>query len=142
MDFFENRPDRKPRRELPPELNQLSERVISACIEVHRHLGPGLNESIYELAACHEMELRDIPYEQQVELPVLYKGEKVGLTRIDLLIDRKLIIEFKACDQLIEVHRAQLLTYLQLTRLDLGLLINFNNVRLVDGIKRVIRAFP
>lgn len=141
MDFFANRPDRRLQRELAPHLNALSERVIGASIEVHRVLGPGLNESIYELATCHEMELRGIPFERQVEMPVLYKGKKVGLTRIDLLIDRQLIIELKACDQLVEVHRSQLLTYLQLTRLDLGLLINFNHVRLVDGVKRVIRAF-
>lgn len=141
MDFFSDRPGAKRTRELSPEINAITEAIIAACIEVHRLLGPGLNESIYEEALCHEFDLRGVRYEEQVELPVFYKDKQVGLTRVDLLVDGKVIVELKACQQLAEVHRAQLLTYLQITKLEIGLLINFNHVRLVDGIRRVVRTF-
>lgn len=140
MDFFENRPESKPRRELPEPLNRLTERIIGAAIEVHRILGPGLPEAMYESALCHEFGLRGIAFERQAEMHVHYKGTPIGLTRIDLVVERSVILELKSCEQLSPVHRAQLITYLNITQLDVGLLINFNVPLLVDGIKRVIRT--
>jgi GxxExxY protein len=118
----------------------LTEQVIGAAIEVHRHLGPGLNEALYEAALCHEFELRGIPYSKQVDVPVLYKGKVIGKTRIDLLVVDRLIVELKACEELSGIHRAQCVTYLTVTGLEVSLLINFNVLVLVDGVKRVVRS--
>ena len=125
------------------ELNRVSESVIGAAIAVHRELGPGLLESAYE--ACLEFELRDrgIEARRQVELPVRYRGVSVDAGfRIDLLVAECVILELKAVERLEKIHEAQLHTYLRLTQLHLGLLMNFNVVRLVDGIKRVVRKLP
>ena len=125
------------------ELNRLSEAVIGAAIAVHRELGPGLLESAYE--ACLEFELMDRGFRvrRQVKLPVIYRGVQIeaGFC-IDLLINEMLILELKAVEHLARIHDAQLMTYLRLTKLHLGLLMNFNVLRLVDGIKRVVRDFP
>jgi GxxExxY protein len=128
-------------RKLPhdEERDELTERIISAAIEVHRHLGPGLNESVYEAALCHEFELRGIPYSRQVEVNVIYKGKVIGKTRVDLLVADRVIVELKACDALHPVHRAQCITYLTLTNKTISLLINFSVPILKDGIKRIIR---
>jgi GxxExxY protein len=125
------------------ELNKLSEATIGAAIAVHRELGPGLLESAYE--GCLEFELlnRGFLVERQKELPVIYRSVRVDCGfRIDLLINELLIVELKAVDRLERIHEAQLHTYLRLTGLNLGLLMNFNVVRLVDGVKRVIRGNP
>lgn len=122
------------------EVDALAYRVIGALIEVHKETGPGLSEAMYENAVCIELSRRQIPFKRQVYLPVKYKGEPIGEARIDLLIDEKLIVELKACEELMPVHRAQLITYLQLTGLQLGLLVNFNKPILADGIKRVVRT--
>jgi GxxExxY protein len=125
------------------ELNRLSEAVIGAAIAVHRELGPGLLESAYE--ACLEFELLDRGFrvQRQVKLPVIYRGVHVDAGFwIDLLVNEVLILELKAVEQLARIHDAQLMTYLRLTKLHLGLLMNFNVLRLVDGIKRVVREFP
>jgi GxxExxY protein len=115
--------------------------VIGACIEVHRQLGPGLTENIYESALCCELELRGIGYRRQVEIPVIYKGKSIGKGFIDLLIeDQIIIVELKACEGLNPIHRAQLICYLKLTNLNIGLLINFNVPVLKDGLKRVINT--
>ena len=127
------------REEVDPQLT-VTERVIGACIEVHRHLGPGLTEGLYESALCHELELRGIAYQRQVELPVVYKGKSIGKGFIDLLVEGKVIVELKACESLSAVHRAQLICYLQITNLRIGLLVNFNVAVLKDGVKRVIRS--
>jgi GxxExxY protein len=124
--------------EVDGELNQISEAVIGACIEVHRELGPGLLESMYESAVCHEFDLRGIRYQRQVEIPVTYKGKPIGKGYIDLIVEGKVIVELKACESLSPVHRSQVICYLQLTGLTLGLLINFNVAILTNGIKRVI----
>ena len=125
------------------ELNRLSEAVIGAAITVHRELGPGLLESAYE--ACLEYELLDRGFRvrRQMKLPVFYRGVQVeaGFC-IDLLVNDMLIIEMKAVEHLARIHDAQLMTYLRLTKLHLGLLMNFNVLRLVDGIKRVVHEFP
>ena len=123
-----------------PELNALSNSVTGAALEVHKRLGPGLDESSYENALIIELNLRNIPFARQVVIDVLYKGEIVGTRRLDFIIDRRLILEVKAVNELIPLHKAQLYTYLKLTGLELGLLINFDVPILKDGIKRVIRA--
>jgi GxxExxY protein len=125
------------------KLNALSEAVIGAAIAVHRELGPGLLESAYE--ACLEYELLDRGYivERQHPLPVRYRGILVDCGfRLDLRVNALLILELKAAERLEKIHEAQLHTYLRLTGLHLGLLMNFNVVRMVDGIKRVVREFP
>ena len=125
------------------ELNRVSEAVIGAAIAVHRELGPGLLESAYE--ACLEFELRDrgVGVRRQVELPVRYRGVSVDAGyRIDLLVCESVVLELKAVERLEKIHEAQLHTYLRLTDLRLGLLINFNTVRLVDGVKRIVHNLP
>ena len=120
------------------DINDLTHEVISAAIEVHRTLGPGLLESSYEECLCREFDLRKIPYERQKELPIEYKGIKLDCGyRLDVLVADRLILELKACESLQGIHEAQILTYLKLTGLKLGLLINFNVRVLKDGIKRI-----
>jgi GxxExxY protein len=122
--------------------NEITERVIGACIEVHRHLGPGLLESAYEECLCHEMSQRDIHFERQVATPLFYKGVQLGASyRIDLLIEECVVVEIKANEMLLAVHSAQLLTYLKLSNKRVGLLINFNVPVLKDGIKRVVNGY-
>ena len=116
----------------------LTEQIIGAAIEVHRTLGPGLLESIYEECLCHECGLRKIPYERQKELPIEYKGIRLNANyRLDGLVDKQLVLEIKSCDTLLPIYEAQLLTYLKLSGHRLGLLINFNVPMLKDGIKRI-----
>ena len=122
-----------------PELNRLSSAVIGAAIEVYRTFGPGLEEEVYEKALCAELRLRNVPFACQTWYDVIYKGEVIGRRRIDLIIDNRIVIELKAVETLAPLHRAQLLTYLKITDVTLGLLINFNTIILKDGIKRVIR---
>lgn len=118
-------------------LNQLSEAVIGACIEVHRNLGPGLLESTYEQCLCRELSLRNIPFEFQVPLPVNYKGMLLDCGyRLDLIVDGRLVIELKAIEAVLPIREAQLMTYLKLGHWQLGLLINFNVQMLKDGITR------
>ena len=124
-------------------LNKLSNEVIGAAIEVHRDLGPGLLEMTYELSLQHELQLRGYASERQVILPIKYKGMVVPEAyRIDLLVENCLIIELKTVESLLPIHSAQVLTYLRMSNKHLGLLINFHNVRLTDGIKRLVHHFP
>lgn len=124
-------------------LNKLSKEVIGAAIEVHGTLGPGLLEMTYELSLQHELQLRGLTSERQVKLPIQYKGLIVPEAyRIDLLVEKSLVIEIKTVEALLPVHTAQLLTYLKMSNNHLGLLINFHNVRLTDGIKRLVHDFP
>jgi GxxExxY protein len=119
----------------------LSQQVIGAAIEVHRFLGPGLLEVVYETALCRELSLRGVDYERQISLPVSYKGEALDChVKLDLVVEQCVIVEVKAVDKLIGVNRAQLLTYLRLQNLWLGLLINFNVEVLKDGIRRVLNG--
>lgn len=116
---------------------QLSEAIIGSCIEVHEQLGAGLLESAYEQCLCHELTLRGIPFRRQVELPVVYKGIRLDCGyRIDLIVDEKIVLEIKAIEKLLPVHEAQLLTYLRLTGLRVGLLINFNSAVIRNSIIR------
>ncbi len=120
------------------EMNKLTGRVISAAIEVHKALGPGLLESTYEECLCREFDLEGIPYERQKEIPIKYKGINLDCGyRVDILVAGTLILEIKACEALQRIHEAQLLTYLKLTGIKVGLLINFNVPVLKEGIKRM-----
>jgi GxxExxY protein len=117
----------------------LTEQIIGAAIEVHRHWGPGLYEQIYERSMCEELRRRQIPYENQLRLPLVYKGTNVGdELRVDLLVSGRVVVELKAVNALEPIHEAQLLTYMRLTRCRVGLLINFNVAVLKDGIKRMV----
>ncbi len=123
--------------ELP--VNTTTQKAIGAAIEVHRHLGPGLLESSYHLCLCRELELREIPFQSQVALPLEYKG--VTLPRnyvIDLLIADVLVVEVKSVEALLPVHSAQLMTYMRLMAIQCGLLLNFNVAILPHGIRRVL----
>jgi len=117
----------------------LTERIIGAAIEVHRELGPGLLESAYEKCLCYELRSSGIPFRSQVRLPLVYKGATIDAFgyRLDLLIDDLVIVEVKAVDRLIMIHKAQMLTYLQQTGARVGLVLNFNAAVLRDGIVRI-----
>ena len=120
---------------------QLTDEIIGAAIEVHRVLGPGMLESIYQRALQHELALRMLPAMAQVAVPVAYKGVALDAdSRLDLLVGKAVIVEVKAVSTIEDVHRAQLLTYLRLTGLQAGLLINFNVVVLRNGIRRVANS--
>src|SRR2546423_14408877 len=124
---------------LPEAINHLSGRVVHAAYKVHETLGPGLLESVYEVCLMHELTKSDIRVERQVPLPVVYDELKLEAGfRIDLLVERQLVVELKAVEGLLPVHQAQVLTYLKLSGYRLGLLINFNVPVLKDGIRRVI----
>jgi GxxExxY protein len=114
----------------------LTQKIIGAAIEVHKTLGCGLLESIYEEALCHEFYLRGIEFRRQVEIDVIYKGRIIKGQRIDVLVENEVIIELKSVAKLPEVAAAQILSYLKATGLKRGLLINFGAVKLVDGIRR------
>ena len=116
--------------------DQLTEQIIGAAIEVHRVLGPGLLESIYESALIHEFKLRGISAEQQVEVDVIYKDIVIKGQRVDIIVSGEVIVELKAVSKLPEVATAQALSYLKATGFKRGLLLNFGEKRLVDGIKR------
>lgn len=131
--------DTEARRNIGLLCEGLTESVIGAAIEVHRYLGPGLLESVYEECMCQEFRLREIPFLRQVELPVIYKGlETGGKYRIDLIVANEVIVELKSVERLLSVHEAQLLTYLKLTGKRVGLMINFNVPVLHRGILRRI----
>ena len=118
--------------------NEVATAVIGAAIEVHRHLGPGLLESAYELALTHELRLRGVPVLRQVTLPVTYKGVELDEAyRIDLVVCDLVLVEVKAVEALTMVHQAQLLTYLRLSGRRLGLLLNFHVDLMRNGVKRI-----
>ena len=121
------------------DTNNLTYKIIGCAMEVYKQLGPGLLESVYELALKHELNLNNIPVETQVEISVNYKGVNISENlRLDLLVDDSVIVELKSVDELKPVHYKQLLTYLRLMDKKVGLLINFNTDNLMDGIKRVV----
>jgi GxxExxY protein len=121
------------------EINKVTGEIIGAAIEAHKALGPGFLESAYEECLCHELTLRKINFRRQESLPVEYKGVKLDCGyRIDLIIEDLILIELKSIETLLPIHEAQILTYLKLTGLKIGLLINFNVAALRRGIKRII----
>ncbi len=122
-------------------LDRLSSKIIGAAIEVHRQLGPGLLESVYDECLIQELLDNDLQVESQVFLPIYYKGKLLNATlRMDLRVGSEIIVEVKAVDRLNNVHMAQLLTYMKLTKCKLGLLINFNEALLKNGIRRVVNG--
>jgi GxxExxY protein len=116
----------------------LTEKIIAAAIEVHRILGPGFGEDVYEEAFAHELKLHRIPYERQKEFQVPYKDITAKTYKFDFLVDNKIIIELKAVSEINNIHEAQLLSYLKATNLKVGLILNFNVRMLKNGIKRLI----
>ena len=121
------------------EVNAITQTIIGAGIEVHRALGPGLLESAYEECLCRELQLQKIDFQRQLALPVSYKGLKLESGyRLDLLVERQVVVEIKAVDNLLPVHSAQILTYLKLDGWAAGLLMNFHSPILRDGIRRLI----
>lgn len=127
-------------QELPQQINQLSHEIIGCAIEVHRELGPGLLESVYEAALCHELDLADIPYQQQVCFQGEYKGKPLPPQRIDLIVNDQIILELKSTRAVEDTHLAQLVSYLLLTDKPLGLLINFNAPTIQKGLHRRINS--
>ena len=119
--------------------DKFSKEIIGAAIEVHRHLGPGLLESAYEECMSHELNLRGLSFERQKPLVLTYKGKNLDCGyRLDLVVEGLVILEFKAVDRIEPIHEAQLLTYLKLSDLKLGILINFNVPILKNGMKRLV----
>ena len=121
--------------------NEISERIIGAAIEVHKYYGPGLVEQIYEEAMCHEFSLRDIRFERQKYVPIYYKDVRLGVPlRLDLIVEEKVIVDLKAKEEVTALDRAKLLSYLRLTNLRLGLIINFHELVLKNGVSRVVNG--
>lgn len=128
----------KDRQEPAAEVDELARAVIGAAIEVHRVLGPGWLESVYEEALCAELTLRGIGFARQVVIEVGYKGAKVGEQRLDLLVEECLVVELKAVDAILNIHKAQTRSYLRATGIHLALLINFNVELLKAGLHRIV----
>ncbi len=131
--------NRQGAKEEPNQIvDALAKQVIGAALEVHNHLGPGYLEAVYGLALAHEMSERNISYQQQYAISVPYKGIEVGQSKLDFLVADHLVVEIKAVDQLAPVHKAQVISYLKACNLQLGLLINFGQKKLVDGLQRIV----
>ncbi len=123
-------------------MNQLSSKIIGAAIEVHKTLGPGLLESAYEECLCHELSIQGMLFEKQKPLSIDYKGKKLDCGyRLDIVVEKAVIIELKSCKKIEPIHKAQLLTYLKLSGLNLGLILNFNVTLMRDGIVRIVNEF-
>lgn len=127
------------RTEPGADIDQLAREVIGAAIEVHRSLGAGFLESVYEEALCDELAFRGLPFTRQQTFGLNYRGHAVGQARLDLLVGGRLLVELKAVETLLPLHSAQVLSYLKMTGLQLGLLLNFNVPMLRNGgIKRIV----
>ena len=117
----------------------LTEKIIGLAIEVHRELGPGLLESVYESCLCHEFALNNVSFRRQVAMPITYKSEKLDSGfRADVIVDDEVLLELKSVEKLMPIHDAQILTYLKLSGIPKGLLLNFNERVLKNGIKRFV----
>ena len=129
-----------PRRQVEPSksVDDLAHKTIGAAIEVHRELGPGYPESVYEEALCHELNLRGIPFERQCPVYAIYKERTCGEGRMDIFVDKKLVVELKAVEQMLPKFKAQCKAYLKAMNCELALLINFNEAVLKDGIYRIV----
>ena len=125
------------------QIEQLAKEIVDAAFKVHSQLGPGLLESAYESCLIFELQKRGLAVESQVSQPVIYESLKIDAGyRLDLLVENQIIIELKAVEQLLPIHKAQLLTYLKLSQKTLGFLINFNSPLIKDGIKRIVLNHP
>ena len=123
--------------------NELTEQIIGAAIEVHRALGPGLLETVYEACLARELTERGVSFERQKQIPIHYKGELLEIDfRLDLFVGGLVVVELKSVEKVLPIHEAQLLTYLRLTRAQVGLLINFNVEILKEGIRRRVSGLP
>jgi GxxExxY protein len=118
--------------------NATTDRIIGCAIEVHRELGPGLFEAVYESALCLELRAAGLPFKRQVGVPLLYKGQLISEYRPDLVVDERVIVEVKSIERLHPVHMTQMITYLRVCRLRIGLLVNFNTAALKHGVRRVM----
>ncbi|MBI5178635.1 MAG: GxxExxY protein [Nitrospinae bacterium] len=119
--------------------SEITERIIACAIEVHRQLGPGLMEATYEECLCHEFALHKMTFERQKNLPLEYKGKQLECAyRMDIVVETRVVLEIKGVEKLTPLHTAQLLTYLRLSKIKTGLLINFIAAALKDGIKRLV----
>jgi GxxExxY protein len=124
---------------IPAEVEKLATLAVDAAFAVHTELGPGLLETAYQSCFAHELSLRGVAYQRELPIPLNYKGIRIEIGfRVDVIVDQKLLIELKAVEQVLPVHKAQVITYLKLLRLPLGLLINFNEVLIKHGIQRVL----
>jgi GxxExxY protein len=117
----------------------LTEQIIGCAIEVHRHLGAGLLESVYETALCVELALRSLSFDRQVSVPLYYKGQQISEHRVDVIVANAVIVEVKAVYRIEPIHVAQVLTYMHVTGARVGLVLNFNSAVMKQGIRRVIR---
>jgi GxxExxY protein len=123
-------------------VNEVTEKVIGACIDIHRQLGPGLLESAYEECLCYDLSTLGLAFERQKDLPVEYKSVRLACGyKIDIIVEGLLVVELKAVERFLPIHQAQLLTYLKLSSLSVGLLINFNVPVLKQGLKRIVHNF-
>ena len=120
------------------DLNDLSERIIGCAIEVHRELGPGLLESVYETALCIELKTAGVDFKRQVGIPLFYKGELISEHRPDLIVADRIVVEIKSITRFDPIHTAVMLTYLRVAQLQVGLILNFNTPYLRHGVRRVM----
>ena len=131
---------RKPGYEpIPQAVERIGKNVLNSAFQVHKSLGPGFVEKIYEEALCVELAVRDIPFERQKVIQIYYRERPIGVHRLDFLVAKAVIVEIKAVERLLPVHEAQLISYLSATGLRLGYLLNFNSQLLKDGIRRIVR---
>jgi len=129
--------------DLPEEINLITGKIIECFYQVHRNLGPGLMENIYELCLIEEMISERLQHQRQVEIPVCYRGKTIDASlRLDLLVEKCVVVELKAVENILPIHQAQLITYLKLTGYPVGLLVNFNVNMIQQGIKRVVLSGP
>jgi GxxExxY protein len=135
------RHEEQPRRvgAIPTRAEEVAAQVVDAAVKVHKTLGPGLLESVYEVCLCHELSIRGITFRKQLDLPICYEGIRLesGL-RIDILVDECVVVELKTVEKLLPIHEAQLLTYLKLTNNRVGFLLNFNVPLMKDGMRRLV----
>lgn len=124
---------------IPEETEQIAKSIVNCIFNVHSNLGPGLLESVYELCLCQELKASCLKFQKQKEIPITYRGLKIdsGL-RLDIVVEDRIILELKAVEDILPVHMAQLMTYLKLSNMHLGFLVNFNVPLIKDGIKRII----
>lgn len=119
------------------DINEITEKIIGAAIEVHRRLGPGLLESAYQECLCYELKLINLSFKREIPMPIIYKEVKLDHGyRLDILVENKIVVELKSVDSLLDVHTGQILTYMRLGEYSTGLLINFNVSLLKNGVKR------
>jgi GxxExxY protein len=122
-----------------PELNEITGEVVDSIFQVHSHLGPGYFERIYEEALCEEFSMRNVSFEKQKDVPVLYKEKELpSHYRLDLIVEGRVIVELKAVERLLPVHESQVISYLKMTQMPVGFLVNFNVPLIKDGMKRLV----